>query len=659
MKTGMLLWRWKILIVLLVVAGGSLMVRLAQAQTTDTTWLPPANLSNSGAASQPTIVTAPDGMLHALWWDATLGTMYAHTTSASESTWTQPTPVPDIVGRRIVDPQTDIETITAPRDIRLFADATGNVYAFWYDYNDQLYSMLNAGNGWSQPAVVAEKALLFDTISDPGGRMHLVYIRPIDTAEAPAGIYYRSARGGNWGPSRLVNSSAYYRTLKPEQVHVSVAGDEAGNVLVAWDEPPLDQSMFARSTDRGETWSEPQSVVDPAAGQARRARVAFGPGNGLLLQWQDTRASGCGMTQRRSSDAGQTWTAPEVILSTLARCDVSWSFATDQTGRLWLISRAAGPATNTVTVAAWDGTTWSEPRDVNFAFFDDRTQLSANLNCLNLSITGETAGLIGCDAGGDVRAARNAIALDQWLPSLKRVWGQSQMLSAQSGAVAPDSVPDVAADTQGHVYAVWSQSTSDGLGTDLYSAVWRDGRWSGTARLNPIGASGTDDTVATVRQASQPAITADNRDRVHVVWSGGTAGEIFHSWAYARDLGGGQRWNEATRLSPPSALGQWPDIVADPRNNDLYVLYTLPFNEQRGVYLAYRQTPASRGRRPAKFSTQRQQAGIALIGRVWHWMSKTKSCMLPGCAAPCPVKLNRKKSIMRPLVMVERRGRRR
>jgi hypothetical protein len=582
----MFLRRWKILIALLAVIGSSWLIRLAQAQTTDATWLPPANLSNSGAASQPTIVTAPDGVLHALWWDATLGTLYAHTKSASDPTWTPPTAMPDIVGRRIVDPQTDIVTIVTPREMRLFADAAGNVYAFWYDYNDQLYSMLNAGNGWSQPAVVAEKALSFDTISDPSGRMQLAYIRPSDAGGSPAGIYYRSASDGNWGSARLVSSSAYYRTLKPEQVHVSVAGDEAGNVLVAWDEPPLEQGMFARSTDRGETWSGPQAVVDAVVGQARHAHVASGLGNELLLLWQDAGASGCGMTQRRSSDGGQTWTAPEVVLSTLARCDAAWSFAKDQAGRLWLISRAASPATNTITAAVWDGAAWSEPRDVNFAFFDDRTQLSTNLGCLSLSIAGEAAGLIGCDAGGDVRATRNAIALDQWLPSLKRVWAQPQVLSAQSSAVAPDGIPDVIADTQGNVYAVWNQATSDGLGTDLYSAAWRDGRWSGTARLSPSGTSDTENTGATVHQANQPAMAIDNRDRVHVVWSGGTAGEIFHSWAYARDLGGGQRWNEATRVSPPSMLGQSPDIVADPRDNDLYVLYTLPFNEQRGVYLS-------------------------------------------------------------------------
>ncbi|NTU65507.1 MAG: exo-alpha-sialidase, partial [Chloroflexi bacterium] len=418
-----------------------------------------------------------------------------------------------------------------------------------------------------------------------GDQLHLAYIRPTDAGEAPAGVYYRSANGGNWGPARLIDSSAYFRTIKPEQAHVSVAGNEAGNVIIAWDQPPLDQGQFARSSDQGVTWSEPQPAIGADAGQARRARVAFGPNSEFLLQWQDPSAPGCGFTQRRSRDNGETWTTPEVVLSTLTRCDTPWSFATDQSGRVWLIGRPTSAAANVVTVAVWNGNSWSEPRDVTFSFFDDRTQLSTNLNCVNLSIAGGTAGVIGCDARSDVWATQNAIGLDQWLPSLESAWSQPQDLTSQSGTVPPEALPDVAADSTGQVYAVWNQLPSDGSSSELFVAVWRDGRWSGATRIVTGETAQTEATIAATRQARQPAIVADNRDRVHLVWSGGAAGEIFYSWAYARDLGSGQRWNEATRVSPSSALGHWPDIVADPQGTNLYVIYALPFNEQRGVYL--------------------------------------------------------------------------
>ena len=598
----MFLQRRILLLTALVVLGGGLLTRLAQAQTAATPWQPAVNISKSGAASQPIIATDNNGVLHALWWDATLGTLYARTTDASQLTWTKPASLPAIIGRRVQDAQAGTTTLFAPRETRLLADAAGNIYAFWYDSADQLFNMINTGGTWSQPTVVADKALQFDATVDPGGQLHVAYIQPIDAGNAPAGLYTRSVLGGKWGPSKLVESSAYYRTLKPNQAQVSVAGDVSDTLLLAWDKPPLGQSVFARSTDQGATWSDPQPVSGTDTSQPRHARVAFGSHDEALLQWQDTAASGCGLTQRRSTDGGQTWTAPQVVLSALTHCEGPWSFSTDQAGRLWLISRATAPSTNVVTVAFWDGTGWSEPHDVTFAFFDDRTQLSTNLNCLNLSIGGASAGLIGCDAGGDVWATRNTISLDQWLPGLQQIWSEPQILSGPTGMVAPANIPDTMADAKGQVYAVWSQLTSDSdvMGTELYTAAWRDGRWSNGSRLIPGNAPETNAAQATAYQAGQATIAADNRDRVHVAWSGGAAGEIFTSWAYARDLGSGQRWSEATRLSPASTLGQWPDMVADPRGDNLYVIYTLPFNEQRGVYLSVSQDGGQTWQPPIK-----------------------------------------------------------
>ena len=582
----MWLRRWKILIGALVVCGMGLMTSLVRAQNGDSPWLPPENVSNSGAASRPAIVATTDGILHAIWWDTALGTLYAHTNSATDAAWLAPTRIPGVVGNRVLDAQTGVETITPPREMRLAADTANNVYAFWYDSNDQLLSSVNRGDGWSEGVTLAEKAVQFEVVPGPDGQLHLIYIQSTDSAEAPAGVYYRSASGGNWGPAHLIDSSAYFRTIKPDQSHVSVAGDAAGNVIVTWDQPPLNQSLSARSADQGATWSEPQSVVEPTAGQARQARVAFAPNGEFLMQWQDPAASGCGFTQHRSNDNGATWTTPEIVLSTLTRCDMQWEFATDQAGRLWLMGQPTGAATNVAAVAAWDGAAWSEPRDVTFSFFDDRTQVTTNLSCINLSIAGATAGVIGCDSRGDIWAARNALGLDQWLPGLITPWSQPQVLTAQAGAVAPEALPDTTADSSGHVFVVWNQLTADGSNSELFTAVWRNDRWSGASRFTLAEDVTANSASAADRQARQPALAADGHDRVHLVWSGGAAGEIYYSWAYARDLGSGQRWNEATLLSPDSALAHWPDIVVDPRSETLYVLYALPFNEQRGVYLS-------------------------------------------------------------------------
>lgn len=49
----------------------------ARAQGSVPVWGEPVNLSKSGAASQPYMVTVPNGNLHVLWWDEVDGTKYA------------------------------------------------------------------------------------------------------------------------------------------------------------------------------------------------------------------------------------------------------------------------------------------------------------------------------------------------------------------------------------------------------------------------------------------------------------------------------------------------------------------------------------------------------------------------------------------------------
>ena len=83
--------------------------------------------------------------------------LYARTANPTDMTWSAPVQVPSIVGRRVLDAQTGVETITAPREMRLVADAANNVYAFWYDSDDQLFSLVNTGSGWSEPQPLPRK----------------------------------------------------------------------------------------------------------------------------------------------------------------------------------------------------------------------------------------------------------------------------------------------------------------------------------------------------------------------------------------------------------------------------------------------------------------------------------------------------------------------
>jgi len=570
---------------LLAVAGILAVAAQTFAQADNGLWATPANISRSGAASRPLIAVDANGTRHAVWWDETVGELYARTTTTSTA-WSEPIRLPSIFGRREVDTTTNRTTLAPPSSVRLMTDGATAVHIFWYDNNAQLLTARNTAGPWGDSSVLAESAATFDAAPDGGG-LHLAYIRPTDSAAAPAGVYYRTTTGATWGKAVLVSGSAYFRSLQANSAHVSVAGDQADHALVTWDDPRLGQSFIARSTDAGATWSEPQAIAGLQGNHVQRARVALTPSGAFLLQWQDTGFGTCGFVQQVSTDGGGTWAAPQLVLSNISRCNTDWSYQPDGQRRLWLISRASATqlaaGTSSVTVAAWDGQSWSLPRDVSLTFFDTTTQRSVALNCLDVSVAGKMLGIVGCDTGRDIWATSNSTDLSDLLSKLDIKWSRPESLMPRSGAAAPGDLPDVTADNEGNFVAAWSQVSAEDQKTAIYVAAQRDGRWSTGSLLTASSSVALANDQRTPK-AEQPAVEIDTKQRVHVVWGGGVDGEIYHAWAYVRDVGSGQGWSTATPVSPLGRLARWPDLAINPQSDELYVIYAQPFNEQRGIY---------------------------------------------------------------------------
>ena len=570
----------------LVIALGIGLAARSLAQAADGPWTIPSNVSKSGAASQPVIAAAPNGTLHVLWWDPLEGEQYAHTTGVTSTTWTNPVAVEPIVGKREVNQQTNKVTLTAPHGVRLISDARGTIHAFWDDVDNHLFEVQSQGAGWSSGTALAESALNMDAVADAHGALYLAYVRPLNAEGAPAGVYYRASTGAGWSAPVLVYASSYFRTAKPDEANVSVAGDGQGRVIVAWDDPRLGRSLYARSPDGGRTWSDPQPVIGDQTSSASQAHVASVNGSFLLL-WQEVSAGGgCDLSQRRSTDAGKTWSAPEHALTNLDQCSGRWEFATGGDGRLWLLGTPAASNSSAGNaagmLAAWDGKTWAVPVDVSLSFQDSATGRPISLGCLGMTLAGRSVGVAGCDASGDVWAVRNAVGLENLIPALKPTWSVVETLSDRTGPAAVDGVAALTTDSQGKLYAMWSQSVAEGEpSTSLYVAVWDGTLWSRgvpvLAPQNTTGAIGGD-------RVAQPALAADAQGRLHAVWSGGTDGQILYSWKYARDAGTSLGWATPTALPSQTGLGSWPDIIVDPRGDVLHVIYAAPYNEGRGIY---------------------------------------------------------------------------
>lgn len=575
----------KRLVIVFTFVLGLIVVSHVRAQSTQEPWQPPSNVSQSGAASQPIIAAAPDGSLHAMWWDATEGEQYARTITPTATTWTKPIGMPDIVGLRRTDPQTGRETISAPREVRLAANMLGDVYAFWFNADDRLFVAQTQGASWSAGTILADRATVIDAAADYSGTLHLAYVRPLDTEVAPSGIYYRSNVGSQWGDSQLVYASAYMRSATPDQLNISVAGNGAGQVLVAWDDPQVKQSVYARSGDGGTTWSEVQVITSTTNSQARRARVAATTTGEFLMIWQDSSLSGCGLVQRESRDGGQTWGAPHQVLGQVTRCSEAWSFMPSNDGRLWLIGRSVttspAEAVSAVTITAWNGTDWSEPGSASLSFYDSSAKRLVNLNCVGVAVAGQTAGLIGCDANGDIWGARSSTGLANLVTALKSPWSSIETLSDRAAQIVQDDLPVAVSDNQGNILAMWGQFSETGEpGAALYASTYSNGRWSRTSQVLRSPAM-----LAATTTAKQPALAIDDLNKVHAVWTSGTNSPVFYSWTYARDFASANGWAEPIDLPVAASISSRPSIAVDPAGSMIFVAYAVPFNEHRGIYL--------------------------------------------------------------------------
>jgi hypothetical protein len=563
------------------------MTLISRAQSNVSAWTEPVNLSKSGGATQPVMTVSADGKLHAIWWDVIDGEQYAYTTGVSNTDWTQPIGLAQIVGERQVNANTGQVSLTPPHQLQVQADVRGNVYAFWLDANNQLLGAQTQSTNWSGATSLAAGALAFDVAADVSGTVRLALINPIGNVGTPAGVYARSTTGNSWGTAVLVFASPYFRTAQPETTHISVAGNGQGQSIVIWDDPRLNQSFYATSKNNGATWSAAQSIIGTDSSRVSQAQAASAANGDLLMFWQDFSAGGCSLTQTRSSDGGLTWSIPERVLSSLTICTGQWTFTPGSDGRTWLTIQAAinDQTTSSVTVAAWDGQNWSAANDVNFSFFDANTQQTINLGCLSIGLTGSTAGIVGCDDSGDIWAARNAAQLNQLVPASQSVWSKPLLVSDLPDTRPSIGQPALTIDANGHAYALWSQNSSGGLA--LYAAGFDGQHWSRAVKVLAPFNSNTSSvpTKQDPAQAVNPALTLDTQGRLQAVWSSGAIGEILYSSAYTRDVTLPPGWSTPIVLPAPSSLGSAPDIVADTRGKVLYVLYAIAYNEARGVYL--------------------------------------------------------------------------
>lgn len=562
----------------------------AQAQGLGEDWTTPANLSQSGAASQPRLVNLPDGELQAFWWDRFDGLMTSTNNPSDQSNqpWSDPT----------------LSTINSEKldsTPKIIADALGWVHAFWLESNEQgetplMYSLLVPGSaGWSSPVKLSSSVISFDTATATTGEVSLAFIRNVHTSEVSAGVYVEqfNHNGPEWSSPFPIYSSIYYRLLTPEEAFVDLeyVVDEEGNAILytIWEDTRQDKAYLAKSIDNGKSWGEAMALGS-AADRPSHPVLAASPDQKVLVIWRSALQGGCALYQQETdidtSVTVDTWSIPQPVLQDLTDCPQTGYFWGQGEHLYWLW----GEGTSNLTIAGWDPTqkAWSEPRSFSFSFEDVESGQSISLGDLHSTANGETLAVVGGDEGnGEVWFTQAGIDVFDLVYAPPPPWSTLQRLTGD-GEIP--GYPAIAVDNTGRAHMAWSQTTSpDVPGTSLsYGSSY-----AGVVFSSELLSGRQDEFFR------QPALVYEpGKDNLHLVWSGGENGSIYYSRASATEVGTMGAWLPPQQISPQAAAS-FPQIGLDAYGN-LSVLYVVSLNEGRGVFLVNSQHEGQTWSEPIK-----------------------------------------------------------
>jgi hypothetical protein len=555
---------------------------LLQAQEVVSDWATPENLSQSGGTTAPFMVMDEAGALHVFWQDA-YAEIYVYRNNQL-GIWSAPVTM------------TLPFTLTTPQ---LLADDNGRIHAFWQDTEEDnsplLYSnvpITGVANSaaWSPVQLLADATADLDVALDDDGQLHTLYLRQTETGDMPAGIYHRRTAVDEtgtqiWLPPELLYQTPYFRGLNGDDANVELATAVSEGrtwLFAAWDNRPRKQLLLARSGDGGANWEAPIEVAGPESGSSVispfNLKVAV-QGENVVLVWNKGEKSLiCQQFYQSSPDLGTTWEERQLMPTLLpgtANCTKDNQFVVGSEF-LFLLSALESQT----FLWAWDGTQWSspEPQEPLTRFDNPETLNAIVFRCQQPMGTEDNRLLvIGCEedirgfGDGDIwLQARPLGTADEWFPP-PTLWSPiSQVNSSPESYHSLAIVPSA----NGEFLAYWMMPKTTGNGlADIVNARLSDGRWL----LPEVLFEGT----STLSASPITAVTSPS-GQFYISWGDGL-GKLYLAQAPLTHAHIASAWSELAEI-PITGLARYPMLAVDD-NNVLHLAYSVPINEERGVYL--------------------------------------------------------------------------
>ena len=589
------------------------------AQSPDEPWATPVNLSHSGTATDPAMVIDAGGVVHVVWRDTSANFVYARLEGGE---WSTPrltelhrrfrVQASQAAARQTRADGTQAVLYTGPNP--LFVAGPGqHSFAFWVTPEGLLYSSRAINRdfglfaGWGATRLLSASVASFAAAVDARGSLHVAFYRIEDSTDNPPAIYYtRSTNGGlDWRTVTRLYESPYFRALGEGEANLSLATagtTDAPIVYLTWDNRPRKQVFVATSTDGGASWEQPQQVDGPSpdSGSARPFNIRIGAArNTAMLVWQNGEPGGtCTQSFKSSADAGTSWSKAQLMIEGLPGCATANEFVVglehSLRGPLYLLTDIQGQS----YLSVWNGSRWSEPQGqpILSGFEEPEIYTPISFGCHRAAGFGERLYVIGCDKGegGDIWiTSRDVGSTESWFSP--QVWTQPV---AVSGTDVDVSALELVPTNGGLIHAVFSQPQDPAI----YYTRWDGATWSRITTVLKLPGG----------EASSPAIAAGPENELFLI-ALSSEGALHYVRAKSSDAVTASGWSTPTRLQIEHVGPVSPADVAWDAAGTVYVAYSVPVYEERGVYLIKTQDEGEAWSEPMQVFDG-AEAGFDLVG---------------------------------------------
>ena len=300
----------------------------------------------------------------------------------------------------------------------------------WVDRNtgDIFFSWAESQNAdktseWSKPHYIpsaSQSNSSPELLTDGSGKIIVAYAIPINEQR---GIYFveSSDGGANWTQPIRIFDAASAGWEMVDQPNLSLTGDGHLHLLFrryAFREETR-RSLglyYAQSSDAGVTWTDPEVVSEHSVGWSEI--VGYGPST-LHRLWHEQRQGMLVSFHQISEDGGLTWSSP-VILSSIQNHPNLTVQTIDAAGNLYFL-QLSGDDRLKILDHTWNGSGWTSQEPQEF-FIKDRgtpTALTAGISSqgnLRLSVLVSYPDLTGQSKNG-VLSLGKTLPLPQDVPA--------------------------------------------------------------------------------------------------------------------------------------------------------------------------------------------------------------------------------------------------